>query len=1630
MPHPAPPGRNCPPAPRRRPPRPPPSGPGRPRPASRDRRARSAAPPPQRLCTRGSSTHFPGVSPEISPETYARASRFEDAGDKCRTSPNGCLVPVPGRLIASVAVRTVDRRSVPVPTQNLADGTVVEYDAEGRLVRQELPDGTVFDRFTSDGKPTHGTLPDAGQVSISYGGDGGSTWSYADGTIVSRSADGGVVGQVTADGAVFDAFTSDGKPTHGTLPDAGQVSISYDGDGGSTWSYADGTIVSRSADGGVVGQVTADGAVFDAFTSDGKPTHGTLPGGDGAGAQQVSISYNGDGGSTWSYADGTIVSRSADGGVVGQVTSDGAVFDRFTSDGKPTHGTLPDAGQVSISYNGDGGSTWSYADGTIVSRSADGGVVGQVTADGAVFDAFTSDGKPTHGTLPGGDGAGAQQVSISYNGDGGSTWSYADGTIVSRSADGGVVGQVTADGAVFDAFTSDGKPTHGTLPGGDGAGAQQVSISYNGDGGSTWSYADGTIVSRSADGGVVGQVTSDGAVFDAFTSDGKPTHGTLPDAGQVSISYNGDGGSTWSYADGTIVSRSADGGVVGQVTADGAVFDAFTSDGKPTHGTLPGGDGAGAQQVSISYNGDGGSTWSYADGTIVSRSADGGVVGQVTSDGAVFDAFTSDGKPTHGTLPGGDGAGAQQVSISYNGDGGSTWSYADGTIVSRSADGGVVGQVTADGAVFDAFTSDGKPTHGTLPGGDGAGAQQVSISYNGDGGSTWSYADGTIVSRSADGGVVGQVTSDGAVFDAFSGDGRPTHGTVNGQQVTISYNADGTSTWTYADGTSSVQDADGDPLRQTSADGASFDAFTADGRPIHGTVGGQEVNIAYNADGTSTWSYADGTVSLQNADGDPVRQTTADGAVFDRFNDQARPTHGTVGGQSVDISYAADGASTWTYDDGSTIQRNPDGDVVRQTTADGAVFERFDADGKPIQGTVGGQAVDITYNGDGSSIYNFADGSAVERNANGDLIRQRTADGAVFDKFTSDGRPTHGTMPGAGGGTPQDVDISYNGDGSSTYRFDDGSSVDRNADGDVLRMTTPEGAVFDRFTVDGKPTHGTVGGQAVDVVYDGDGGSVWTYGDGTTVTRNADGDVVRQVTADGAVFDRFTVDGKPTHGTVGGQAVDVVYDGDGGSVWTYGDGTTVTRNADGDVVRQVTADGAVFDRFTADGKPTHGTVDGQAVDIAYDGDGGSVWTYGDGTTVSRNADGDVVRQVTADGAVFDRFTADGKPTHGTVDGQAVDIAYNGDGSSIWTYAGDGAKVFRSPDGTVVRQELADGSVYDQFNSGGKPTHGTVGGQAVSISYANDGTSIWTYEGDGTRVHRDPDGNVTKQILADGTTYDSFDADGRPVHGTVPARDGQPAQEVSVIYAPDGSSTWKYGDGTILKRNGAGDVTLMQSGGWTFAAFDSQGRPTAGKEDDSGNTVKIVYAQDGTGVWTYSDGTIVTRDANGDVKTMQSNGWTYDEFDAGGRPTHGYDGKGNTVDITYKADGIIESKFGDGTVVGTDKDGKPIYQIVNGERADYAIEIPKLGAAIKTIAGERDLIESNLKTLKSFFEDMIGTVWVSPSGAKYQELVKDMGKLTTDTKGLLDDAILAMQKSYDNYVGAEGTNTQNMTNTKS
>ncbi|MFC8297382.1 hypothetical protein [Micromonospora orduensis] len=829
----------------------------------------------------------------------------------------------------------------------------------------------------------------------------------------------------------------------------------------------------------------------------------------------------------------------------------------------------------------------------------------------------------------------------------------------------------------------------------------------------------------------------------------------------------------------------------------------------------------------------------------------------------------------------------------------------------------------------------------------------------------------------------------------------------------------------------------------------------------------QAVDISYGGDGSSTWSYADGTRIDRDAAGDVTREVTSDGASFDRFTADGRPTHGSVPGadgqppQDVSISYGGDGSSTWTYADGTRVDRNAAGDTTRETTSDGASFDRFTADGRPTHGTVPGtdgqppQSVDITYGGDGSSTWTYADGTRVDRNAAGDITREITSDGASFDRFTADGRPTHGTVPGTDGQPPQSVDITYGGDGSSTWTYADGTKVDRDAAGDITREITSDGASFDRFTADGRPTHGTVPGtdgqppQSVDITYGGDGSSTWTYADGTKVDRNAAGDITRETTSDGASFDRFTVDGRPTHGSVPGadgqppQSVDITYGGDGSSTWTYADGTKVDRNPDGAVVRQTTSEGNVFDRFDGDGRPTHGTAPGQGgepaqqVDVVYNGDGSSVWSYqGDGSKVFRAADGTVTRQELKDGSVFDRFNGDGRPTHGTAPGQGgepaqqVDITYGADGSSIWSYQGDGSKVFRAADGTVTRQELKDGSVFDRFNGDGRPTHGTIPGQdgeqaqQVDITYGADGSNIWSYQGDGTKVYRNAEGDTTRQVLKDGTTFDQFDAKGTPTHGTAPSTNGQPAQQITITYAPDGSSTWKYGDGTTIRRDPAGTVTAMQTAGWTFDTFDGQGRPTHGNEDGKNNSVDIKYSDDGSSVWTYRDGTVVNRNSNGDVVLMQADGWIYDAFDDRGRPLHGSkDGK--TVTISYGADGLTTIMNDPKNGVITDGNGNPVAVVVDGKRYEYAVQIPLLGESISSVRKQRDSIDGNLKAMATHLQSICES-WNSPAGDRYEALTVDLKKLTTDTQSLLDDALTAMQKSYDNYVGAEGANLKSMT----
>ncbi|MGC4749870.1 hypothetical protein ACLQ28_30050, partial [Micromonospora sp. DT201] len=280
-----------------------------------------------------------------------------------------------------------------------ADGSVVEFGADGVVLRQVSPDGTVFSGFDGSGRPTEGSA-DGQDFTLEYPGNGDTITRYADGSVVEFGADGVVLRQVSPDGTVFSGFDGSGRPTEGSAADGQDFTFEYSGNGNTITRYADGSVVEFGADGVVLSQVSPDGTVFSGFDGSGRPTEGS------AGGQDFSISYGPDGHSVTRYADGSVVEFGADGVVLSQVSPDGTVFSGFDGSGRPTEGSA--GGQdFSISYGPDGHSVTRYADGSVVEFGADGVVLSQVSPDGTVFSGFDGSGRPTEGS------AGGQDFSIS-----------------------------------------------------------------------------------------------------------------------------------------------------------------------------------------------------------------------------------------------------------------------------------------------------------------------------------------------------------------------------------------------------------------------------------------------------------------------------------------------------------------------------------------------------------------------------------------------------------------------------------------------------------------------------------------------------------------------------------------------------------------------------------------------------------------------------------------------------------------------------------------------------------------------------------------------------------------------------------------------------------------------------------------------------------------------------------------------------------------------------------------------------------------------------------------------------------------------------------------------------------------
>ncbi len=279
-----------------------------------------------------------------------------------------------------------------------------------------------------------------------------------------------------------------------------------------------------------------------------------------------------------------------------------------------------------------------------------------------------------------------------------------------------------------------------------------------------------------------------------------------------------------------------------------------------------------------------------------------------------------------------------------------------------------------------------------------------------------------------DGKTVRQTLDDGTQYTRFDDDSNPLAGkTPDGETFTIEYDPDGSSVMSFANGSSTGFDSDGDLAWQLLENGTRYTDFDDDSNPHAGRTGdGETFTIEYGPDGTSVMSFANGSSATFDAEGNTVRQTSEDGTVFTDFDADGNPLEGTTPeGLHFTTTYVKDGGSVMTFSDGSSATFGADGGLTGQRMSNGAVYTAFDSDNNPLAGrTPDGRAFTISYDSAGGSVMRYRDGATASFDANGTLLSQRMADGTVYTRFNTDGYPVQGIMPDG-----RSVMITYSDDG-------------------------------------------------------------------------------------------------------------------------------------------------------------------------------------------------------------------------------------------------------------------------------------------------------------------------------------------------------------------------------------------------------------------------------------------------------------------------------------------------------------------------------------------------------------------------------------------------------------------------
>jgi hypothetical protein len=203
------------------------------------------------------------------------------------------------------------------------------------------------------------------------------------------------------------------------------------------------------------------------------------------------------------------------------------------------------------------------------------------------------------------------------------------------------------------------------------------------------------------------------------------------------------------------------------------------------------------------------------------------------------------------------------------------------------------------------------------------------------------------------------------------------------------------------------------------------------------------------------------------------------------------------------------------------------------------------------------------------------------------------------------------------------------------------------------------------------------------------------------------------------------------------------------------------------------------------------------------------------------------------------------------------------------------------DATIIKEETADHDVYTQFDDQNRPHHAQFhDGTSGDFSYLPNG-NVQLDLSDGTTILMTEDNDIISETTKEGDVYTQFDDQNRPHHAQF--HDGTSGD---FTYLGNGNVELKLSDGTEILMNGDGGIiSETTKEGDVYTQFDDQNRPHHAQFHD-GTSGDFTYLANGNVELKLDDGTIINMNADGDIQSeITANGDIYSGFDAEGHPHH-------------------------------------------------------------------------------------------------------------------------------------------------